>query len=97
MSQDPLGVGGTDDNSSTGSCFPESKVSHEGCYPPCTCDWHLREYLVSSAGSGYSVGTRRHWVCLHEIGWSPAELVAAVVAEMEQVSLAPEMGGAERL
>lgn len=35
--------------------------------------------------------------CVREIGWSPAELVPAVVAEMEQVALAPGTGGTERI
>lgn len=76
-------MGGTDDNLFIGFCFLELKVSYEGCYFFCICDWYLREYLVSFVGSGYFVGTRRYWVCLYEIGWSLVELVVVVVVEME--------------
>lgn len=53
--------------------------------PDHTCDLHL----ASSAGSSNFF--------LHEIGWSPAALVTTVVAEMEQVALALQTGGSERI
>lgn len=63
----------------------------------CICDLHSCEYPVSSATSSYPEDMRCCWVCVHEIGWSPAEFVAAIVVETRQMPSAPETWSREDL
>lgn len=57
----------------------------------CICDLPSCEHPVNSATSSYPENMRCCWVCVHEIGWSPAEFVAAVVVETRQMASPRDM------